>query len=67
MNRLHKFVVFHPLKSEELDEVLESELGNIEKRMLDSTMRRASISPASPEADRSRQKAMSLLRCRSAS
>jgi ATP-dependent Clp protease ATP-binding subunit ClpA len=46
MNRLHKFVVFHPLKPEELDEVLESELGNIEKRMLDSTMRRASISPA---------------------
>ena len=34
MNRLHKFVVFHPLKPEELDEVLESELGNVEKRML---------------------------------
>ena len=30
MNRLHKFVVFHPLKPEELDEVLESELGNVE-------------------------------------
>ena len=27
MNRLQKVVVFHPLKPEELDEVLESELG----------------------------------------
>lgn len=39
MNGLHKVVVFHPLKPEELDEVLESELGNVQKRMLDSTMR----------------------------
>ena len=39
MNRLHKVVVFHPLKPEELDEVLESELGNVQKRMLESTMR----------------------------
>jgi ATP-dependent Clp protease ATP-binding subunit ClpA len=39
MNGLHKVVVFHPRKSEELDEVLESELGNFQKRMLDSTMR----------------------------
>ena len=66
MNRLHKVVVFHPLKPEEPDEVLQSELDNVQKRMLDSTMRRASISPASPESNRSRQKAMSLLRCRSA-
>jgi len=39
MNGLHKVVVFHPLKSEELDEVLESELDNVQKRMLGSTMR----------------------------
>ena len=39
MNALHKVVVFHPLKSEELDEVLESQLDNVQKRMLDSTMR----------------------------
>lgn len=36
MNRLDKVVVFHPLKSEELDEVLEIELGQVQKRVLDS-------------------------------
>jgi ATP-dependent Clp protease ATP-binding subunit ClpA len=36
MNRLDKLVVFHPLKREELDEVLEIELRNVQKR-LDST------------------------------
>jgi len=39
MNRLDKVVVFHPLKREELDEVLEIELGNVQKRVLDSTRR----------------------------
>ncbi len=39
MNRLDKVVVFHPLKREELDEVLEIELGNVQKRVLDSTTR----------------------------
>ena len=37
MNRLDKLVVFHPLKREELDEVLEIELRNVQKRVLDST------------------------------
>src|ERR1700693_3283148 len=37
MNRLDKIVVFHPLKREELDEVLEIELGQVQKRVLDST------------------------------
>ncbi len=32
-------MVFHPLKREELDEVLEIELGNVQKRVLDSTTR----------------------------
>jgi ATP-dependent Clp protease ATP-binding subunit ClpA len=39
MNRLDKIVVFHPLKCEELDEVLEIELGHVQKRVLDSTTR----------------------------
>jgi ATP-dependent Clp protease ATP-binding subunit ClpB len=39
MNRLDKVVVFHPLKRAELDEVLEIELGQVQKRVLDSTTR----------------------------
>ena len=35
MNRLDKVVVFHPLKREELDEVLEIELRQVQKRLLD--------------------------------
>jgi len=37
MNRLDKLVVFHPLKREELEEVLEIELRQVQKRVLDST------------------------------
>jgi ATP-dependent Clp protease ATP-binding subunit ClpB len=39
MNRLDKVVVFHPLKRAELDEVLEIELRQVQKRVLDSTTR----------------------------
>jgi ATP-dependent Clp protease ATP-binding subunit ClpB len=39
MNRLDKVVVFHPLKCGELDEVLEIELGQVQKRVSDSTAR----------------------------
>jgi ATP-dependent Clp protease ATP-binding subunit ClpB len=39
MNRLDKVVVFHPLKHEELDEVLDIELRQVQKRVLDSTTR----------------------------
>ncbi len=39
MNRLDKVVVFHPLMREELDEVLDIELGQVQKRVLDSTPR----------------------------
>src|SRR5258707_10628118 len=39
MNRLDKVVVFHPLKREELDEVLEIELINVQKRVLDTATR----------------------------
>ena len=36
MNRLDKVAVFHPLKREELDEVLEIELRQVQKRLFDS-------------------------------
>jgi ATP-dependent Clp protease ATP-binding subunit ClpB len=36
MNRLDKVVVFHPLKRERLEEVLEIELGQVQKRVSDS-------------------------------
>ena len=39
MNRLDKVVVFHPLKRAELEEVLEIELRQVQKRVLDSTRR----------------------------
>jgi ATP-dependent Clp protease ATP-binding subunit ClpB len=39
MNRLDNVVVFHPLKRAELDEVLEIELRQVQKRVLDSTTR----------------------------
>src|SRR6202011_3421077 len=34
MNRLDKVVVFHPLKRQELDEVLDIELGQVQRRLL---------------------------------
>ena len=37
MNRLDNVVVFHPLKREELDEILNMELAQVQKRILDST------------------------------
>jgi ATP-dependent Clp protease ATP-binding subunit ClpB len=39
MNRLDRVVVFHPLKRTELEEVLEIELRQVQKRVLDSTTR----------------------------
>ena len=39
MNRLDKVVVFHPLKRDDLDEVLDIELRHVQKRVLDSTTR----------------------------
>ena len=39
MNRLDKVVVFHPLRPNELDEVLEIELGEVQKRVLDCSTR----------------------------
>jgi ATP-dependent Clp protease ATP-binding subunit ClpA len=39
MNRLDTVVVFHPLKREELEEVLAIELGQVQKRISDSTAR----------------------------
>src|SRR5271169_2246511 len=39
MNRLDQIVVFHPLKRAELEQVLELELRQVQKRVLDSTTR----------------------------
>ena len=39
MNRLDKVVVFHPLKRQELDKVLEIELRQVQKRLLDCATR----------------------------
>src|ERR1700755_1715749 len=36
MNRLDRVVVFHPLKRAELEEVLEIELGNVQRRVLET-------------------------------
>ncbi len=36
MNRLDKVVVFHPLKAEQLEEILEIELGMVQRRVLDT-------------------------------
>jgi ATP-dependent Clp protease ATP-binding subunit ClpB len=40
INRLDKLVVFHPLKRDELDEVLDIELEQVQKRVLDSSSTR---------------------------
>jgi ATP-dependent Clp protease ATP-binding subunit ClpA len=40
MNRLDKVVVFRPLKREDLDEVLEIELSNVQRRVLNTATRR---------------------------
>jgi len=36
MNRLDKMVVFHPLQREQLEEVLQIELGNVQRRVLET-------------------------------
>jgi len=36
MNRIDKVVVFHPLRSEQLEKILEIELGMVQKRVLDT-------------------------------
>jgi ATP-dependent Clp protease ATP-binding subunit ClpA len=36
MNRLDKVVVFHPLRDEQLEKILEIELGMVQKRIMDS-------------------------------
>jgi ATP-dependent Clp protease ATP-binding subunit ClpB len=49
INRLDKLVVFHPLKREELDEVLDIELGQVQKRVLDSSSTRPFMFEVSSE------------------
>jgi ATP-dependent Clp protease ATP-binding subunit ClpB len=40
MNRIDKVVVFHPLRSEQLDEIFEIELGMVQRRVLQTTKAR---------------------------
>jgi len=49
INRLDKLVVFHPLKREELDEVLDIELRQVQKRVLDSSSTRPFMFQVSSE------------------
>jgi len=49
INRLDKLVVFHPLKREELDEVLDIELGQVQKRVRDSSSTRPFMFQVSSE------------------
>src|SRR4030081_3656925 len=49
MNRLDKVVVFHPLRQEQLEEILEIELGMVQQRVLD-TGRGHFLSRATPAA-----------------
>ncbi len=49
MNRLDKVVVFHPLRPEQLEEILEIELGMVQQRVLD-TQRGQFLFRVAPEA-----------------
>src|ERR1700719_4692215 len=51
MNRLDKVVVFHPLRQEQLEEILEIELGMVQQRVVD-TGRRQFLFRATPAARR---------------
>jgi ATP-dependent Clp protease ATP-binding subunit ClpB len=51
MNRLDKVVVFHPLQQEELEQILEIELGRVQQRVLD-TGREQFLFQVTPSAKR---------------
>jgi ATP-dependent Clp protease ATP-binding subunit ClpB len=40
MNRLDKVVVFHPLRQEQLEQILDIELGRVQQRAMDAVSRR---------------------------
>jgi ATP-dependent Clp protease ATP-binding subunit ClpA len=40
MNRIDKTIVFHPLRSEQLEQILEIELGMVQQRVLETAQRR---------------------------
>src|SRR3979490_1692850 len=48
MNRLDKVVVFHPLRREQLQEVLDIELGQVQQRVLDTAKGQLSFRVAAP-------------------
>jgi ATP-dependent Clp protease ATP-binding subunit ClpB len=51
MNRIDKTVVFHPLRSEQLEQILEIELGMVQRRVFETTKRRFlfRVTPAARE------------------
>src|SRR5689334_18954799 len=51
MNRIDKVVVFHPLRSEQLEQILEIELGMVQQRVLETAMGRFlfRVTPAARE------------------
>jgi ATP-dependent Clp protease ATP-binding subunit ClpA len=51
MNRLDKVVVFHPLRQEQLEQILEIELARVQQRVMDAASRRFrfSVTPAAGE------------------
>src|SRR5579864_9245125 len=51
MNRIDKVVVFHPLRSEQLEQILEIELGMVQQRVLETAKGRFlfSVTPAARE------------------
>jgi ATP-dependent Clp protease ATP-binding subunit ClpB len=51
MNRIDKLVVFHPLRSEQLEQILEIELGMVQQRVLETAKERFlfRVTPAARE------------------
>ena len=51
MNRIDKVVVFHPLRSEQLEQILEIELGMVQQRVLETAKGRFLFRVAQPARD----------------
>ncbi len=51
MNRIDKVVVFHPLRSEQLEQILEIELGMVQQRVLETAKRRFFFCVKQPARD----------------
>jgi len=51
MNRIDKVVVFHPLRAEQLNQVLEIELGMVQQRVIETAKERFQFRPTQPAKD----------------